>query len=416
MDYFDNDLDEELEQEVLKENKPSDNGQKPKFGLGVIVGVIISIAIALIVMVIIVLVNQTNSKGISFDDKVKMITQYLNRYFLYEIDETEVQDAVAKGFLSGLGDKYAAYYTKEEFNQLMEDSAGEYTGIGVSVAQLDDGSYQIYKVFDNTPAKEAGLQAKDFIISVNGETQFKDLDALVSAVRGEEGTFIDLELKRGDEIIKAKVERRKVITETVTYRMLENHIGYIAIEQFELTTAEQFDKAIKELTLQGMQKVIIDLRDNPGGDYDTVVAMADRVLPKEKILITRDKNNIEKTETSDDEHQLKMPMVLLINGNSASAAELFTGAIQDYNWATIVGTQSFGKGIVQSVYRLPDGSGIKFTTEKYFTPKDRDINGVGITPDVVVEIPEDAYKDGLVTEDEDTQLQKAIEILNESEN
>ncbi len=413
---FDNGLENDLEQEILREEEPSNKKPSTKFGLGVIVGILIAIAIALISMVVFVLVRQTTTSEVNASDKINTILEYLDRYFLYDFDEEIVENGLAKGLLEGLGDKYACYYTTEEFNELMEENSGEYYGIGVSVTQLEDGSYQIYKVFDNTPAKEAGLQAKDFIVSANGESDFKDLDALVAVVRGAEGTFVDLEIKRGEEIFPVKVERRKVFTETVTYRMLDNNIGYIEISQFETTTAEQFNNAIDSLNAQGMAKVIMDLRDNPGGDYDTVVAMADRVLPKGKILTTRDKNNREKTETSDEEHQLHIPMVLLVNGNSASASELFTGAIQDYDWATIVGTQSFGKGIVQSIFRLPDGSGIKFTTEKYFTPKDRDINGVGITPDVVIDIPEDAYKDGLVTEDEDTQLQKAIEILNESAN
>ncbi len=415
MDYFDNDLDNELEQEIyMEERKTNPKKKSSKFGLGVVVGVIISVAIALLCVVGIVLVRQRTTKEITYNEKLSTILAYLNQYFLYDYDEEVIEDGLAKGLLEGLGDKYATYYTKEEFEQLMQENAGNYTGIGVSVTQLDDGSYQVYKVFDKTPAKEAGIQAKDIIVSANGESGFEDLDALVAVVRGEPGTFVDIEIKRGDEILKFKVERKEIETETVSYKMLDNDIGYIIVTEFDEPTDEQFAAAIDELLNQGMKKVIIDLRDNPGGDYNTVVAMADRILPKGKILTTRDKNNKEKTETSDEEHQLHIPMVLLVNGNSASASELFTGAIQDYDWATIVGTQTFGKGIVQSVFRLPDGSGMKFTTEKYFTPKDRDINGVGITPDVVVEIPENAYKDGLVTEDEDTQLQKAIEILNES--
>ncbi len=418
MDYFTNELDSEIENEILNaDNEPPKKKEpKNKFGLGVLVGIIISIAVALLCVVAVVIIRQSTVIEISYKDKVNMIMNYLDKYFLYDFDESAIEDGIAKGFLEGLGDKYATYYTKEEFDKLMEDTEGNYSGIGVSVTQLSDGSYQVYKVFDNTPAKEVGIQAKDLLISADGVTSFEDLDALVDVVRGEPGTFVEIEVKRGNQVLKFTVERRELEAETVSYKMLSGGIGYIQITQFEAPTDEQFNAAISALLGQGMNKVIIDLRDNPGGEYDTVVAMADSILPKGKILTTKDKNNKEKIETSDDKHQLKIPMVVLVNGNSASASELFTGAIQDYGWATIVGTQTFGKGIVQSIFRLPDGSGMKFTTEQYFTPKGRDINGVGITPDVVIDIPEDAYKDGLVTEDEDTQLQKAIEILNESAN
>ena len=416
MNYFtDGSQDEELEN-IINENDGEESSKKPKnkFGLGVITGILIAVAIGLIATVIFVITAQNSTTTLNYNEKVNTILAYLNKYFLYDFDENIVENGIAKGLMEGLGDKYACYYTADEFNSLMEDNAGEYVGIGVSVTQIEDGSYQIFKVFKGSPAQEAGLQAKDIIVSVNGQTQFKDLDALVAEVKGEPGTSIEMEIARENEIFKTQVERRLVQTQTIEYKMLPGNMGYIAISQFETTTTEQFKNAIDDLTNQGMTSVIMDLRDNPGGDYDTVVAMADRVLPKGKILTTRDKYNNEKTETSDEEHQLKLPMVLLVNGNSASAAELFTGALQDYNWAKVVGTQTFGKGIVQSIFRLPDGSGIKFTTEQYFTPNGRDINGVGIAPDVVVEIPENAYKDGLVTEDEDTQLQKAIEILSES--
>lgn len=199
--------------------------------------------------------------------------------------------------------------------------------------------------------------------------------------------------------------------ETVTYKMLENNIGYIQLTEFDTISVEQFNSALDALESQGMTSLILDLRDNPGGDYDTVIAMADRVLPEGKITTVVDKKGTEETEYSDEEHQISIPMVVLINENSASAAELFTGAIKDYGIATIVGETSYGKGIVQSIFRLEDGSGMKFTTEEYLTPNGNHINGVGVVPDIEVSIPEEAYEDGELTEDEDTQLQKAIEVL-----
>ena len=346
-----------------------------------------------------------------YQEKLDTIQTYLDMYYLGDVDDETLEDALAAGLLNGIGDKYAKYYSKEEFDALMEETSGSYGGIGISIIMNDDDKVEVYKVFDGSPAQEAGMQVKDLIVEADGVRDFEDIDELVSIVRGEQGTTVDIVISRDGKEIPMTVERRIIDMETVIYKMLDNKIGYIQLTEFDVISVDQFNNALDALESQGMESLILDLRDNPGGDYDTVIAMADRVLPEGKITTVVDKQGTEKTEYSDEENQIKIPMVVLINENSASASELFTGAIKDYGIATIVGETSYGKGIVQSIFRLEDGSGLKFTTEEYLTPEGNHINGIGVAPDVEVSIPEEAYEDGVITEEEDVQLQKAIEVL-----
>lgn len=390
---------------------------KSRLGLGILIGVLISFAVivALAVAIAVIAGGRLRKGGVEMDyqEKLDTVRSYLDRYYLGELDEEKLEDGIAQGFLGGTGDKYAYYYSKDEFAQLMEDVSGTYAGIGISIIENDDGKIEIYKVFKGTPAEEAGLRVKDIIVEAGGEKEFETVDDLVKIVRGKEGTSVDIVVERDGKDIPVTVTRKQIDVPTVEHKMLENNIGYVQISEFDNITVDQFNNALSDLESQGMTALILDVRDNPGGDYDTVVAMCDRVLPKGDIITVEDKNGAKRTEQSDDEHQINLPMALLINENSASASEVFSGAIQDYDLATIVGKTSYGKGIVQSIYRLPDGSGMKFTTERYLTPKGRDINGVGIIPDVEVDLPEDAYDDGILDEDEDTQLKKAIEVLSQ---
>lgn len=347
----------------------------------------------------------------SYDEKLGTILSYIDRFFLWDVSDEDIENGMAKGLIDALGDKYAYYYTPEEYEDLKESVSGEYAGIGVSIIMNDDNKVEVYKVFRNSPAEEAGIFVGDLIIEAAGVTDFPELDDLVAVVRGEPGSTVDIVIERNGEKIPMTLARARVAMDTVSWKMLDDSIGYIKIEEFDTITVSQFEEAIDDLTSQGMRAVIFDLRDNPGGDYDTVVSMCDRVLPEGVIMTVKDKNGTIKTENSDQEHRIDLPIAVIINGNSASASEVFTGAIQDYNIATIVGEQSYGKGIVQSIFALPDGSGLKFTTQEYYTPSGDSINGVGITPDIEVTLPEDAYDDGVLTEEEDTQLQAAIESL-----
>ena len=399
------------------------------FWLGILVGVAAMSILAIAVMVVLgfkaVLAKASSSSSSSSSyvsytgndpvgsamEKIESMEDLVNKYYLWDIDSDFMEEKILDGYVAGLNDKYAVYYTPEEFEDLQESVSGSYAGIGVSIVMNDDNMIEVYKVFSGSPAEKVGIHVGDLIISANGVSDFESLDDLVAIVRGLPGTTVDLVIKRGDEEIPMTVERAKIQIETVEYRMIDNEIGYIYISEFETVTVDQFNQAIDDLLAQGMKKIILDLRDNPGGDYDTVVAMSDRVLPEGPIMTVKDKDGTIKTENSDAEHSLEIPMAILINGNSASASEVFVGAIQDYDMAVIIGTQSYGKGIVQSIFSFSDGSGMKFTTQEYFTPSGDSIHEVGITPDIVIEIPEEAYEDGVLEEEEDTQLQKAIEEL-----
>ena len=405
--------------EITPPNPPQK--KKTRFWIGFLVGVLIGLAASLAGTVIYGLMVYKRAMGIqdgstvynydSYEDKIDSILQYLNAYYDGEVDEQTVEDALASGLLSGIGDKYAKYYSKEEFQQMMEDASGEYSGVGISIIMNDNNEIEVYKVFPGTPAEEAGVHATDIVVEADGVRGFTELDELVAIVRGEEGTTVNVVFRRGDEEYSVDLTRKTIITPSVETSMLEGNIGYLSISSFDKATVSQFNDALQALEDEGMEALIIDVRDNPGGDYDAVVAMADRVLPAGTIITTKNKDGVVKEETSDEEHQVRVPMAVLINGNTASASELFSGAIQDYGLGYIVGETSYGKGVVQSIFRLNDGSGMKFTTEKYYTPSGRCVDGEGVIPDYFVEIPDEAYEDGVITEEEDLQLQKAIELL-----
>ncbi|MBQ9814547.1 MAG: S41 family peptidase [Lachnospiraceae bacterium] len=403
-----------MPQQPLPPQQPAPKKKAP-FWLGLLIGIIIGL-VCLFICIMVFLTGSIGRRGQNISrggyyDKIDTLLSYLNSYYLWDLDDETIETALAKGLMDGIGDKYAEYYTPEEFEDLMEGMTGEYAGIGVSITMNDNNEVEVYKVFKGSPAEEAGIHPKDIIIEAAGITDFTDLDAVVAEVRGEPGTTVDIKVRRDGELISMTVERRQISMETVEYRMLDNHIGYIMISEFDSVTVGQFNQAIDDLTAQGMTSVVMDLRDNPGGSLDAVVAMCDRVLPAGVIVSTEDKQGGIQTENSDDANQLNIPIALLINGNSASASEVFVGAIQDYGKGVVVGEQSFGKGIVQSIFQLSDGSGLKFTTENYYTPSGRSIQDVGITPDIQVSIPDEAYEDGVVSEEEDTQLQAAINAL-----
>ena len=422
MDNYNQQFSNQQSYDMHEISTPEPPKRKSRFGLGFVVGALVGAAVVLIGVVVYsfvtyrqmvnVISDNEEYEYLSYQEKVETILEYLDQYYIGEVDKEKIGDGLSDGLLSGIDDKYAKYYSREEFEQLMEDSSGEYCGIGVSITQEESGEIVVYKVFEGTPAEEAGIHPMDVIVEAEGERSFADLDALVSIVRGEAGTTVDLVILRDGEEIPMTVERRMIVNPSVASKMLDDRIGYIAISEFNQATVTQFNDAITELEEAGMKALIIDLRDNPGGDYDSVVAMADRVLPEGTIITTKNKQGTVKEEISDEEHQLTIPMALLVNGNTASAAELFSGAIQDYGLGYIVGQQTYGKGVVQSIYRLSDGSGMKFTTDTYYTPSGRSVDGEGVTPDYDVALPDEVYEDGVVTEEEDVQLQKAIELLN----
>lgn len=340
--------------------------------------------------------------------KLDFLKEVIDLKYLEKTDEKTLEENIYKGLLQGLNDPYSVYYTKDEYDALKEETSGSYCGIGALVSQnADTGVITAINVFKGSPAEKAGMKNGDIIFKVEDkEVTGEDLNNVVAKMKGEKDTKVKINVYRTSEkeYIDLEITRDKVDVPTVEHKMLDKSkgIGYIQITQFEEVTYDQFKEALDDLKKQGMKSVIFDLRNNPGGLYDTVCEMLDDLLPEGTLVYTKDKDG-KKQEKKSDANFLDMPMVVLQNENSASASEIFAGAIQDFGAGKIVGTQSFGKGIVQSIIPLSDGSAVKLTVEKYYTPKGVNIHGKGITPDVKVEISKDGKKDN--------QLQKAIEVI-----
>lgn len=340
--------------------------------------------------------------------KMNSLKQCIDKYYMNDVKEKDLTEGIYKGILESLGDPYSCYFTKEEYADLMADSSGTYCGIGASVMEdTESGMIRIVVPFEGGAAEEAGLQTGDLISKVQGEDVIgKDLTEVVALMKGEEGTTVEVEcyLVKEKKMETFELERREIEVPTVAYEMKKDKIGYIAVSAFDEPTDEQFIHAVKDLQKQGMQAVIVDLRNNGGGMLVSVVNMLDYLLPKGSVLVsTKDKNGNGETYKAESDNSFDLPMVVLINGNTASASEVFSGAIQDYKMGTLVGTTSFGKGIVQSVLPLNDGTAVKLTTSKYYTPNGRNIHGTGIDPDVEVELNAEDTKD--------TQYEQAIKIL-----
>lgn len=351
--------------------------------------------------------------GDDVTNKINSLLDYIDEGFLFDYKESDIDDAIYKAVMSGLGDKYSVYYTAEEYSDLMDSTNGTYYGIGVVVSQnTDSGELVVVQPYKDAPGAKAGIQIGDVILAVDGtEVTGMDSDLAVDLIRGDEGTKVTLTIRRDDETFDVDVTRAKVEVETVSYEMKENKIGYIAVTQFDGVTTEQFAAAMKDLIKQGMTGLIVDIRNNPGGRLDVVKEMLDSLLPEGIIVYTEDKNGQKTYYNSDESSILDVPMAILVNGNSASASEIFSGAMQDYKLAQIIGTQTFGKGIVQTIIPFEDGSAIKMTVEKYYTPNGTNIHGIGITPDQVVELDEDQY----AADGTDTQLNAAITYIEEQQ-
>jgi carboxyl-terminal processing protease len=341
--------------------------------------------------------------------KIESINQLIDDVYLFDYDTTDMVDNIYKGYVAGIGDPYTSYYTEEEYQSLMESSTGTYKGIGVSISS-EDGKILIKEVFADGPAQKAGIVAEDEIKGVNGKdvSEFETVSDLVQEIRGNDATKATLTIYRSstDETMEVELTLEDVDTNTVNYKMLDNGIGYLQITKFETVTIDQFKNAMEDLKSQGMTSLTLDLRDNPGGTLTAVVDIADYLLPEGNILSIEDKNGNTKEYTS-DASALDMPMTVLINGNSASASEVLAGAIKDYGAGTLIGTKSFGKGIVQNIYPLGDGTGVKITIAKYYTPAGNYIHGEGITPDIEIEEEENSKEDKV--------LEKAIEVLTKGE-
>ena len=346
------------------------------------------------------------------DKKLNMLSNVIDQYYLYgdDIDEKAMQDGIYKGYASGLGDPYTVYYNEEQTRDLLDSTTGEYSGIGAMMQQnYQTRQVTIGNIYKNSPAEEAGLKTGDILYQVDDHViDQEDLSEIVSWIKGEEGTEVDLHVYRGEnaEKVVCTATRRKIETQTVEYEMKEDQIGYLRILEFDAVTLKQFENALTDLENQGMKGLVIDLRSNPGGNLDTVVDMLRMILPEGTIVSTKDKDGNVIEEKNEEDHEFKKPLAVLVNQASASASEIFAGAVQDYGVGKIVGMTTYGKGVVQQLVNLGDGTCLKVTIAEYFTASGRSINKKGITPDVEVE-----YEADPDNEDADNQLDKAVEVV-----
>ena len=350
----------------------------------------------------------------AFLQKANYLKELIDVYFWEDTTEEELYEGMYHGLLNSLGDPYSCYYTVEEFAALMEEMEGSYCGIGALVSQnASTKVITIVRPFIDGPAHKAGMLPGDILTKIDGEdVSGWDIDLAVKHMKGEQGTVVNVEVWRAsaEEYVELSITRDVVEVETVTYEMMEDSIGYIYVMQFDEVTSEQFETAYNALKEQGMKGLVVDIRDNGGGLLTTVCEMLDLFLEEEDLIVyTLDKYEKKEEIYAEAGSVTPIPMAVLINGYSASASEIFSGALQDYGLATIVGTQSFGKGIVQSVIPLSDGSAVKLTVSTYYTPAGRNIHGLGITPDVEVELEEELKKLPIVPLEDDNQVQRAIE-------
>lgn len=366
-----------------------------------------------------VMYAEKNSSLEGLEETLQNFRAAFEKEYIGEIDDEAMVESAIKGYVSGLGDEYTTYYTKEEMEDLMEETEGNYVGIGIYIsAYKESNEIVIIKPMEGSPAEEAGLLPGDIITKVDGvEYNGDTIDEMTNKIKGPEGTKVKVEIKRNGQTQEIEVERRKILISHIDSKIIEDNIGYISISDFEGGCAQEFEENYKNLEEQGIESLIIDIRNNGGGLVDEAIAILELITDKgSTLLITTDKNEAEEVTKSEKDPIINMPIVLLVNEYSASASEIMAGALKDNNKATLVGTTTYGKGVIQKVYPLTDGSGLKMTTNKYFTPNHNKINKIGIDPDEEIDLPEEVKYKTDITEEEDTQLQKAIEILKSENN
>ena len=360
--------------------------------------------------------NDESTKNTDLEKYLKKIKTTINKYYLWndKIDDEKLKEGAIKGYVEGLGDEYTEYIPADEMKDYTENITGNFVGIGIyMIADKDSGRVVVYYPIPESPAEKAGIKAGDQIISVDGtEYTADDFENIADYIKGEEGTSVKLVIDRNGEKIDFEIKREKINTNPITIEMLEDGIGYLKLPSFDEGTAKDFEEKVKELQSEGAKSLIIDLRNNGGGIVNEATDIADMLLDKgQTIISTVDKDDKKEITYSKKDPTFTMPVVVLANENSASASEILSCSLQDNGRAKIIGTKTYGKGIIQTLLSLTDGSGLKITTEEYYTPKGTTIHKVGITPDEEVELPDTVKSIYSVTKDEDTQLKKAIETL-----
>lgn len=393
-----------------------------------------SITLIILATAILSSVLSWNARGIYdiFDNKdiyskLHNIQNVLDKEFLYDYDKDKAADYAALGLTMALEDPYTVYYTKKQFEEYTNIGSGDFIGIGVTVVwNKDNNTIEVISVMENSPGMEAGILPGDIIVAVNDQAYTgTTMNDAVSAIRGTnlggeiENTTVNVTVERKGKEIDLTLTRKKIHENTVSYENMKDGIGYMRITAFnresqsgESSTFDEFKQAYLSLLDKGMTRLIIDLRDNGGGDLNAVAGIIDSIIPEGILMYSIDKSG-HRHELTSDKYELNIPIVLLVNGNSASAAELMTGALKDYNKATIIGTKTFGKGVMQSVFGFPDGSGMTVTIAKYYTPKGICVHEDGITPDIEIK-PLKQYEDtpvSLIDKKDDVQLQAAINHL-----
>lgn len=350
--------------------------------------------------------TDTTNKTQAIAKSLENFRSVIDEYYKGDIDEEKLLDSTIKGYVDGLGDKYTTYMTKEEWDEFQESALGNFVGIGIYMTENSDELIEVVSPMEDSPAKKAGIIAGDIIVEVNGESVIgQSTDIVSSKIKGEEGTNVSIKIKRNDEYLTFDLVRENIKIYHVYSEVLDNNVGYISLITFDTGCADEFYKKLTELKDKGITKLVIDLRNNTGGIVNESLNIAEMFINKgNKLLITEDNKNNKVTTYAKSDAIVDMDVVVLCNKYTASASEILIGALRDNNIAKIVGTQTYGKGVIQQIFKLKDGGALKITTEEYYTPNETKINKVGITPDVEVEL-----KDG----EEDTQLNKAIEILNQ---
>ncbi|MCL1924443.1 MAG: S41 family peptidase [Defluviitaleaceae bacterium] len=390
------------------------NKEKKTFLKGILLGAIMLVWTYTVVNGGIVLYRRHINENLPIYEKIEIIQSLLEQNYAGELNYQSIRDGIFRGMLEGVGDRYTSYLTVDEFERFLDQARGTFVGIGSSVAEAPDGGVLITFPFPNSPAYISGIVPGDIITHVDGaDIRGNTLEMAISMITGEAGTIVTLTVYREDENRTFNVDVTRAVIEvpTVSYELLEDNIGYIRLTEFGEVSRSQFIEALDSLTEDGMESLIIDVRNNPGGRLDVVVHIAQRLVPEGLILFMNDANGRRTDFTSTPAH-LGIPMVVLINGNSASASEVLAGAIQDHGVGTLIGEPSFGKASVQDFFVLPDRSAVRMTIATYYTPNGQAINNYGLTPDIVVEM-DSAQSARLSTLEleEDIQLQKAISYL-----
>ncbi len=404
---------------------------KSKLGLGIGIGLLIGVLVSSMLLLMFVVslvsngiikigangeiyvqsvdVDDSDGIGTAVEGKLNALDSLLDKFYFEDVDKQKATDAMFKAYLAAYGDKYTVYYTPEEYEALVNSTSGKFYGIGAVCQKNEDGTILIADPYEDAPAYKAGVRKGDCVTKVNGTDVTKmDISSATALIKGEKGSSVTLEIIRDGAVMTFTIVRDEVKVKTIEYEMLEGDIGYIIISEFDDVTVEQFKAALTELKSQNMKGLVIDVRSNPGGVLSVVVDILDEIVPKGLIVYTEDKSGKRRDYNGSNSSELDVPLAVLVNGSSASASEIFAGAIQDYGKGAIIGTKTFGKGIVQTVQPLSDGSAVKFTIAKYYTPKGQDIHGKGVMPDKVVELPKDAASD--------VQLEAAVNYVKEKIN